>query len=163
MESKQFNTYLNVIRSGDIKGLESIYNDYYVAMIAIAIKITKSYYLAKEVVDDFLRFIYVESNRIPFIENPNSWIEAEIENWACGHLIARIDKMKIENLPKNTEFQKAFVECFETLTKEERPIVILRLGLNYPYKLITKIVNKPIPELKDIIDTILLRLSGLRE
>jgi len=74
MKTEEFNKCLELLRQGDLKGLEKIYNKYYYASKQLALSHVKNEEKATEIVDAFFQNLQPIACEIKEIKNPDIWI-----------------------------------------------------------------------------------------
>ncbi len=156
LSSKQFNKLINEIAQGKKEALEKFYLIYGKLIYSVAISVTKSTYLADEIVDDVLVKIWSNSPKIKNINNPNGWVYLVTLNCARDKFKTVKPCDKIYDLPQedgnieNFITKDTFFSRISTLNEDEQQIMILRFIRDLSFKSIAKEINKSISTVSSI-------------
>ena len=148
-----FNTLLKKIASGNKDALEEFYNVYGKLIYITALTVTKSSFLADEVVDDMLVKIWRYSPKKK-IENPKGWLYILSINLAK-------DKIKKESqlselcISGQDEFENVsgindFYSEIKDLSETEQKIMILKFVEDVSFKEMSKILKMPLSSVSSI-------------
>ncbi len=147
---KKFNNLIKEIADGKQDALDKFYSAYVKLIYAVAVSVSKSEFLADEIVNDVLIKIWQTAPKLVTIENPIGWVYVVTANCAKDKLnkerqfnelfdIAQ-DDINIENfLIKDT-----FLSYISPLNKEEQQIMILKFVQDLSFKTIAKVIGKPV-------------------
>lgn len=78
----QFHKLIKEIAQGKKESLEKFYSSYGRLIYSVTVLVSKSKYLADEIVDDVLVKIWQISSSLENIKNPNGWIYSVTANFA---------------------------------------------------------------------------------
>ncbi len=152
----QFHKLIKEIAQGKKESLEKFYSSYGRLIYSVAVLVSKSKYLADEIVDDVLVKIWQISSSLENIKNPNGWIYSVTANFAK-------DKCKKEKhyeeytdlVQEDKNFDKfiindEFFSYIAVLNEDEQQIMILRFIQDLSFKRIAKEISKPLSTLTSI-------------
>lgn len=152
-ETHYFNTLLKKIASGDKDSLEEFYGDYKKLIYVSALTVTKSSFLAEEVVDDILVKLWRYSPKKQ-IKNPKGWLYTLSVNLAKDkinkelqlHEIFPSEQDAFENLVGIDQF---YFEI-KDLSEVEQRILIFKFVEDMSFKEISKVLKKPVSSVSSI-------------
>lgn len=146
---KQFNNLVKEIAQGKKSALEDFYSAYGRLVYSVALSVSKSSYLADEIVNSVLVKIWQVSKYLKDIKNPVAWLYAVTANCAKDKLRAEKKYDEIYDIPqedKNIEeilVNDSFNSKISYLDEEEKRIMIMRFIQDLSFKSIAKELNKP--------------------
>ncbi|MBD5631801.1 MAG: sigma-70 family RNA polymerase sigma factor [Clostridia bacterium] len=116
----------------------------------VAASVSKSSYLAEEIVDDVLVKIWQKASTLKYIEKPLGWLYIITSNCAKDKHKNEKPFSEIYDIPqddKNIErfvMKEAFLSHIAPLNEEERLIMILKFIQDLSLESIAKALNKPL-------------------
>lgn len=152
----KFNILIKEIANGRKDAFESFYSVYGRLVYSVAVSVSKSSYLAEEIVDDVLFKIWQISSTLRNIENPIGWLYSVTAN--CAKDKIRINKQfsEIYDIPQNDKnieeflIKDTFLSNISSLSEEEQQIMILYFIQGLTFKLIADEINKPMSTVSSI-------------
>lgn len=145
---KQFNSLVEKIAQGDNNALENFYTIYGKLIYSVALSVSKSSYLAEEIVNDILVKICQLAPTLYKINNPIGWLYSITSNLAKDRIKTEKPIIRIYDIPQNDNnidrvFAKdSFYYYIALLTEDEQQIMILRFIQDLSFKMISKEINK---------------------
>ena len=169
MLPKRFNQCLDLIRNGNLQGIEEIYYEYYQLMFHVALKKVKAKEAAEDVASSFLIYLLENASEIPHIENPTAWICKIINNRAIDYvrkeskIIDMEDDEELFVTEDNGYINQMFIEVMNELTEYEQNLTQLHYMNGLKYKEISKIVKKSVGSVKMTIGRIKKKLLSFEK
>lgn len=147
---KQFNKIIEGIARCDKNSLELFYSVYGKLIYSVALSVSKSLYLADEIVNDVLVKIWQIASALPSIDKPIGWLYSVTSNCAKDKLKSEKFTSKIYDMPQDDktieEFltNDTFISKISVLNEDEQQILILRFIQDLSFKSIAKEIQKPL-------------------
>lgn len=164
---KRFNRLIHEISLGDEKALEQFYNYYGRLIYVSAFSITKSEFLANEVVDDVLWKIWTNAKSIKKVKNDRGFVYTITVNCAKDKLRSEAGTAVTQQEagdPFNEFLDKdEFLYDISCLNEKEQEIVILRIIEDMPFKEIAKTIKTPLSSATSIYYRSLEKIKKYKE
>ncbi|MCL1900889.1 MAG: RNA polymerase sigma factor [Firmicutes bacterium] len=170
MLPKKFNSCLDMIRSGNNRGLEEIYYEYYEKMKLYAQLRVNNYAAAEDIASNLLKYILEKANNLKYIENPNAWIYTAVKNSTVNYIREKVKTVDIENNSEdffssnnNYALRKALIDNIKNLKPIQTEILTLHYIYGFKYHEISPMLNLPIGTIKSHIFEIKKSLQHLKK
>ena len=148
--NKQFNILIKSISKGDKRALENFYIQYGKLIYSVALSVSKTQFLANEIVNDVLVKIWQASQVSKKIDNPVGWLYRIAFNCSIDRVKNERQMYEIYDMPQDDEnidrllTEDAFYFYISYLNEDERNVFILRFIQDLSFAEIAKEVNKPL-------------------
>ena len=154
--SKQFNILLKKISQDEKQALDDFYTEYGKLIYSIAMSVSKSPYLADEIVNDVLTKIWLSSKSLKNIDRPIGWLYTVAKHCAIDRVKKEKQTYEIFDMPQDDRnidelvTADSFYFYISRLSEEEQQIFILHFIQNLPFKMIAKEISRPLSTVTSI-------------
>lgn len=154
MAKEQLEECLRLLKKGNIDAITPIYQQMSKPVYTVAFAILKDEGLAQDVMED--TFLKVRSNINNYQEgtNPSAWILTIARNFALMEYRKRKKEVAFDPQEQDyimgsyqfeyNEINPALKQALQSLTDEEREIVLLHVIQEYKHREIATMLNKPL-------------------
>ena len=153
---KKFNNLLKRISQDEKQALDEFYSKYGKMIYSIAISVSKSSYLAEEIVNDVLTKVWLSSKDLKNIDKPIGWLYTVAKNCALDIVKKEKQTCEIFDLPQDDRNidELVTVDSFHfyisRLNEDEQQIFILHFVQDLSFKQIAKEIERPLSTLTSI-------------
>lgn len=165
MNKIEFNKCLEAIKSGNKRGIEKIYYEYYGKITFIATLLTNDVFESKDIASQIMLYILENAKKLETVNNPNAWISTIARNHAINFIRKDSKFIKTEEIKDSTLLDNVFseeyfdlVEFIKRQTKQEQQIFEMHFIYGYKYKEISEKLNLPLGSIKRIIHDLKLKI-----
>jgi len=171
MLPKKFNSCLDMIRNGNMRGLEEIYYQYYEKMKFYAQTRVNNFAVAEDIASNLLKYILEKAKEIKYIENPNAWIYTAVKNSTVNYIREKTKPVNIEDSnesiffspDKNYYLKKELIDNIKNLKPIQNEILTLHYIYGFKYQEISSMLNIPIGTIKSHVFEIKKNLQHLKK
>lgn len=154
MGKKKFYKCLEIIKKGDLYGLEPFYNYYYERLKHVAFIYVKNITDAKKVVSVFMEWMLKNPNDIGLVENPNIWVYEKIRELSNEYLKKNV-------VVPSADSDDIIVKALSGMTCEEQEICVLTYILGLGPVEMYKLIKKPIGEINKVFSRIEIKVLDI--
>lgn len=169
MIPKKFNSCLEMIRNGNMRGLEEIYYEYYEKMKFYAHSRLNNFAAAEDIASNLLKYILEKAKEIRYIENPNAWIYTAVKNSTINYIREKVKIVNIHNSneiaftpQENYNLREALFDNIKNLKPIQNEIFVLHYIYGFKYKEMSLMLNIPVGTIKSYIFEIKKNLQHLK-
>jgi len=160
ISTKEFNSCLDKIRSGNKNAIEPIYNAYYRFVFFTALKEVRNSKYADDIVTELMKDILINTP-IEYIENPIAWIATAIHHKATCYVKKELKDFCIAN--SDIDLSILLIDNIKLLTDKEYEVFNLYFMLGYEAKEISSLLDTPIEIILSHIHSIKEKLQHLEQ
>ncbi len=169
-EIKTLNEIFALLRQGDKKGLEILYNAYYNRMYGIAFSVVKNEAMSEDVVHNVMyKFMTMNADLFPQ-SNETTWWFSVIKNEALMLLRKERKTISLEQIGEIGLEHKSigeyvdldtFRSMIKSLNDKQKTVVSLKILGGYTHKEIAKLLGKPIGTIQWLYNTSIKKIRSI--
>lgn len=132
MNAKEFNGCLKLIKDGNCRGIEQIYNNYYEKLLLTVNLEIDNRYVAEDIVSNVFTSIFCNAANYKYIRRPNAWMY-KIAKFAIinykkvnkKYVFTEAIDEKFMLKDRNINFKIVVKQTLEQLPKRQQDVVLL--------------------------------------